>query len=86
MKTKHLMVVWICSISCIIGIIIWYFLRLNKTNKISQVEIFEKDIECQKYKESYTQRAKRFAALDGDPIWITIFYSPIENKKLKINT
>ncbi len=47
-------------------------------NTMSESEIFENDLKCQTYADSYEEWSKQIAS-PAKPIWVTVFYSPVEN-------
>ena len=47
-------------------------------NAMSESEIFENNLKCQEYVNSYEEWSKHIAS-PAEPLWITVFYSPIEN-------
>ena len=47
-------------------------------NTISESEVFENNLKCQDYKDAFIKRSEHVAS-PLEPIWVTIFYSPVKN-------
>ena len=47
-------------------------------NTMNESEIFESNLKCQEYADSYEKWSEQVAS-PYKPLWVTIFYSPVEN-------